>query len=167
VPGRPPAAGKKLGGNFRNYSHIVEIVDGEVRYANATKAEPEIVTAFLQRAKEGTWYAAIAESGQKHTIPWAPPNPPGVGGVVAFDDQLISVPHAPDRWELLPAIESLLLLGVPRGVILDGCWTVDLVRKHGEALRAFDVTWDHERGGGFFHLTLHLAKNKREKRDAS
>lgn len=165
VPGRPPAPGKKLGGNFRNYSHCAEIVGDEISYCNASKAEPERVVEFLRRPKRGRWWCAVAESGQKHAIPWAPPNGPGIRGVVAFDDVTVTIPEG-KRWGLLDRIETLLLLGVPRGAIADGRWSVDMCRKHGDALREFDDRWGHERGGSWFALCIHLAKNRSKEKGA-
>lgn len=163
VPGRPPKPGKSSGGNFRNYSHVAEVGDGGVMYENATKAEHDVISRFLRRPKSGRWWAAIAESGQKHTIPWAPMNGPGLGGTVVFDDVLVAIPGDSERWTLLDAIESLLAVGVPRAAVVSGRWSFVLVRKHGPMLRSFDVAWGHERGGQWFAMCCHLAMNRSKK----
>ncbi len=160
VPGRPPAPGKKFGGNFRNYSHCVEIDDGKISYFNSTKADPDRVTEFLRKQKHGTWFCAVAESGQKHVIPWAPPNAPGIRGVVSFDDVIVSIPDG-DQWGLLDAIENLLLLGVPRVAIRDGRWSFNTIRDHRSVVQEFDAAWGHERGGGWFLLICHLSKKRK------
>lgn len=163
VPGRPPKDGKSLGGNFRNYTHCAQMLPGGgVEYFNATKADPDRVTAWLRSPKLGTWWCAVAESGQKHVIPWAPPNGPGVRGQVAFDDATVAIPDG-QRWAMLDDVEALLLAGVTRASIVDGRWSVEQIRRHRSALIAFDEAWGHERGGGWFALVCHLAKNRREK----
>lgn len=91
VPGRPAKPGKKFGGNFRNYSHLYERGwrslpfgdDGSQArgYVNASKGEKPLIRTFLSREHAGEWFAAIADSGQKHVIPWAPLNGPGVSRV--------------------------------------------------------------------------------------
>lgn len=158
VPGRPPAAGKKLGGNFRNYSHMVEFDGEQVIYGNASKADNEAIVTFLRRPKAGAWWCAIAESGQKHVIPWARRNGPGAAGSVAYEE--LAVPLTSEyQWQMFDAIEGLLARKIPRGAILDGRWTVELIRKHGEAIGQFDNAWQHERGGAWFRLACQIARN--------
>lgn len=164
VPGRPPAAGKKFGGNFRNYSHCIEVrTDGRIEYLNATKAENERVRDFLRRPKTGDWFCAVAQSGQKHCIPWAPKNGPGIAGCCSFDDALVSVPASDRQWELFDDVEALLDVGVPRGAVQDGRWPSGVIAKHRDALRAFDEKWSRHRGSGWFSLVTHLAKKTKGK----
>lgn len=100
VPGRPPGlcskckgvkadqgdkcAGRglnRLGGNWRNYTHMWESSSDDP-YTNATKGEKPRILSFLRAAKRGTWFAAIADSGQKHVLSLTPVNRPGVRGRV-------------------------------------------------------------------------------------
>jgi hypothetical protein len=162
VPGRPPAPGKKFGGNWRNYTHLGE-VDGPslLNYANATKAEHKMVVAFLRRPKASPWFAAIAESGQKHVLPWTPLNGPGIAGVVGFDDVQVRLPTRADGWIVVDDINALLELKLNRATVLSGRWTVDDYRKQGAEIERFEQRWRGLRGGDWFRLACHLAyRNK-------
>lgn len=164
VPGRPPAEGKKFGGNYRNYSHCVEVTREGSTYANASKAENDRISGFLRRHKAGDWFCAVAKSGQKHVISWANRNGPGRRGVVSFDDVLVQIPDDDKSWALLDDVESLLKLGVPRAAILDGRWPAELMRKLLAELREFDRKWGSRRASGWFDLVCHLAMNRNPKK---
>lgn len=158
VPGRPPAEGKKLGGNFRNYSHLWDEL-GEPAYQNASKGEKPTILAFLRRPKVGRWFAAIADSGQKHVIPWAPINH-GPSGVALFDEMLVTVPA--DDGGLIDDLATLLTAGatkeeIERGEYQPGAWT-----RCAPTIRAFEERWSSERGGGWFALALWLAQRDEE-----
>ena len=73
VPGRPAAPGQQCGPNFRNFSHMLDARG----YVNASKGEKPAIRAWLRGPKSGAWFAAIADSGQKHVVPYAPINPAG------------------------------------------------------------------------------------------
>lgn len=68
VPGRPAKEGKKFGANFRNVSNLID-ADG---YVNTTKGEKPTTLAWLRKPHRGTWFAAVADSGQKHIVPFCP-----------------------------------------------------------------------------------------------
>ena len=87
VPGRPAKEGKKFGGNFRNYTHLWD----ERGYANASKGEKPVIREFLARNHAGPWFAAIADSGQKHVLPFARLNGPGRPGIVLLDELVVRV----------------------------------------------------------------------------
>lgn len=156
VPGRPPKEGKTLGGNFRNYSHLWE--DG-VGYANASKGEKTRIREFLARDHGGVWFAAIADSGQKHVIPWAPMNGPGRGGRVLFDEQLVDLPPS---LALVDEMTALLTAGATKEEIGGGDYSARAWQLCGPALRAFEETSGPHRGGAWFTLALWLAQRDEE-----
>ena len=88
VIGRDAKEGKKFGGSFRNYSHLWD----ERGYVNASKGEKPAIREFLARDHRAPWFAALADSGQKHVLPFSVLNGPGRGGVVLFDEVRVPIP---------------------------------------------------------------------------
>lgn len=107
VLGRLPKDGKQFGGNFRNYSHCGD----ERGYFNASKGEKPLLREFVEREHAAPWFAAIADSGQKHVLPFARMNGPGRGGVALFDEQIVNVP---EDVSLIADMTTLLTLGVTK-----------------------------------------------------
>lgn len=156
VPGRPAQEGKKFGGNFRNYSHLWDECGG---YANASKGEKSVIREFLERAHRGAWFAAIADSGQKHVLPWAPMNGPGRGGLVLFDEQLIEVP---DEMSLVATMTALLTAGATKEELGSGDYSPRAHELCGAALLSFEDEHGPHRGGAWFRLALWLAQRDEE-----
>lgn len=161
VPGRPPAPGKKLGGNYRNYSHLFEAARGGAAYVNASKAEKPAILAFLRRPKAGLWWAAIADSGQKHVIPWAPVNPPMTRGRVRFEETEVLLP-APAGWAIVDDMRALLTAGATKNEIASGSYEPGAWRRCRGALEAFEEAWARGRHGSWFKLALWLAQRDEE-----
>lgn len=164
VPGRPAAPGKKFGGNFRNYSHLFERTPEGAVYENASKGEKPVILAFLRRPKRGLWFGAIADSGQKHVIPWAPVNGPGIAGKVLFDETMVSIPDAPG-FALVADMAALLTAGAVKGDgpgddtgIATGSYSPVEWTRCPEAIRAFEARWSAARHGAWFRLALWLAQ---------
>jgi hypothetical protein len=159
VPGRPPAEGKKLGGNFRNYSHLFERAEsGRISYVNASKGEKPVILAFLRRrVKEGLWFAAVADSGQKHVIPWAPINGAGDRGSVLFDDQTVQLPDAAG-WSLVDDLRALLTAGATKEEIGDAQYGAGAWTRCRAQIEAFEARWQGHRHGAWFTLALWLAQ---------
>lgn len=158
VPGRPPAPGKKFGGNFRNYSHLWE---ASGYYQNASKGEKPRIREFLQRDHAADWFAAIADSGQKHIIPWVPINPPGNAGLVLFDETIVSVnPATAMLWD---AMAALLTAGATKDEIQSGAYTPFTWMRCPDDVRRFEGEWGHQRGSAGFALAIWLAQRDEEK----
>jgi len=169
VPGRPVKIGKKRGGNFRNYSHLWEdnwdspsFGDNNSQlagYANASKGEKPTMRAFLAREHEGEWFAAIADSGQKHMLPWAPMNGTGRSGVVLFDETLVQIP---DDQSLVVEITDLLTAGATKEEIGTGEYTPRAYRLAAEQVLAFEARRSGERHSSWWTLALWLAQRDEE-----
>ena len=156
VPGRAPKEGKTVGGNWRNYCHwMVEGIDGAWTYGNASKGEKPQLLAALRARKHGRWWMAVADSGQKHVIPWATINGASQGGVVAFDDELVSVPQSID---LVDVMASLLTGGATKDELGSGDWGPRAMSLLKERLEAFELDHGDKRGSGWFRLALWLAQ---------
>lgn len=155
VPGRPPKEGKEHGGNWRNYSHLYD----NGNYSNASKGEKDRIRAFLRSPKAGPWFAAIADSGQKHVLPFAPMNPRGArGGVVRFEELDVVLPPTAAGWKLLDDIAELLTMGATKDELSTGQFTPRAWELCGEHLHRFAATWGGLRGGGWYSLALWLAQ---------
>lgn len=154
VPGRPPKEGKKFGGNFRNYSHCWE--GGE--YFNASKGEKPAIRAFLERRHRSAWFAAIADSGQKHVVPYTPINPPGQRGVVLFDEALVTVGDL----GLITALCHLLTDGATKDELSRSDYRPATWQRLGaHRIREFESTYGSSRGH-WFSLALWLAQRDEE-----
>lgn len=165
VPGRPAKEGKSFGGNYRNYSHLWEPewkapafgddgrqIDG---YANASKGQKNIIRAFLEREHASEWFAAIADSGQKHVLPYAQINPPGRSGIVLFDEQRVTVPKTT---ELVNILCQMLTDGATKEELERGDYRPQTWQRLGrDRIREFEADHGATRGG-WFSLALWLSQ---------
>ena len=169
VPGRPAKEGKSFGGNYRNYSHLWE--DGWSApscgedagsiggYVNASKGQKPLIREFLERNHEGAWFAAIADSGQEHVLPYTPLNRPGRGGVVMFDDALVTVPA---DVSLVSTMVQLLTDGATKDEIERGDYRPVTWQRIGkDRLRDFERTHGRNRGH-WFALAIWIAQRDEE-----
>lgn len=155
VKGREPKEGKKLGGNFRNYSHLGE---GEW-YANASKGEKPVIRDFLRAEHRAPWFAAIADSGQKHVLPFAPLNGPGRGGRVQFEDATVLVP---EDTTLIDDVTEALTSGVTKDEILAGSYRVWTWQTLPDLVRDFESRRGGERGSEWFGLAVWLSQREEQ-----
>jgi hypothetical protein len=153
VLGRPPKEGMKFGGNFRNYSHLWE---NDGFYQNASKGEKPRILEFLRRDHATDWLCAVADSGQKHTIPWAPINPAGRSGLVLFDET--TVRWSPAALVMVDDMAALLTAGATKDEITSGAFTAFSWMRCPDAVRAFEEAHGSKRGGAEFALAIWLAQ---------
>jgi len=153
-----------FGGNFRNYSHLYEegwdspsLPDGTVipGYLNASKGEKPIVLNFLRRDHHGMWFAAIADSGQKHVVHHTPPNLLGPGGTVLFEETLVSIPPG---LSLVDEMTALLTAGATKEEILIGEYSQFTWLRLETAIREFEGRNAKRRHTGWFRLALWLSQ---------
>lgn len=164
VLGRPPKEGKQFGGNFRNYSQMWEqgwtgVAFGETgkpgEYANASKGDKPLIREFLRRTHLGPWFCGVADSGQKHTIPFIPLNGPGGGGRVLFEETIVEVP---DSLALVDAITALLTAGCTKEEIESGNYTQRAWMMCADAVKQFETEHGPERGSPWFGLAVWLSQ---------
>lgn len=160
VPGRPPQEGKQFGGNFRNYSHFGESGDdGAWSVANASKGEKDVVRSFLTRPRRGAWFCAVAETGQKHVLPFTPTNHRGDGGGrVAFDDRLVSVPDPRTLDSLIRRTTALLTAGATKEDVESGDYSDRSWSLCEDMIREYERDNARIRGGGLLALVVWLAQ---------
>lgn len=159
VPGRLPKEGKALGGNFRNYSHML---DGG-GYINASKGEKPIILDWLKRPHRGPWFAAIADSGQIHTVPFCPVNPDGASrGVVLFERSIVRLPVGPG-WGVVDRVAGLLSSGATKDEVTTGEYSARAWDLCGDSLGLFEEQCGQRlRGSGWFALAIWLAQRDEE-----
>lgn len=159
VPNRPAKEGKKFGGNWRNYSHWIEEADGRTVYGNASKGEKPSILAFLMREHPGEWACAIADSGQKHVLPWTPVNPGGqVGGRVLFDERIVTLPASAEAWSLVGTMASFLTEGATKEEIDTGEYSSWTWGRGAEWVRGYEQVLAPLRASSWFALALWLAQ---------
>ncbi len=148
MAGKPP-------NTERMWTHLVE-GDSHVR---VNKGQKPTIREFVRRKHTATWFAAIADSGKKHIIPWAPVNGPGVGGFVIFEEAVIEVPA---NTSMLDDIADLLTAGATKEEMLHGGYGPRAWQLCGERLAVFESRYGHERGGHWFELAVWLAQRDEE-----
>jgi hypothetical protein len=156
VLGRAVKEGKKFGGNFRNYSHMWE--DGVV-YANASKGEKPLIREFLAREHVGPWFLAVADSGQKHVLSFAPLNGPGRSGQIRFEEANVFVP---DDQSLIARMTELLTEGITKDEVGSGNYYVRTMRDSRELTQSFERDHGKSRGSNWFSLAIWLAQRNEE-----
>lgn len=150
-PGHPPPEPGKKGVNLRLFWHAWDA--GSYVYGN--KGDKAALRDFLRGPKTGLWFCAIADSGQKHTLPWTKINHAGSRvGVVRFEERDIVV----GDWALVDLMTAALTAGVTKAEIETGtygprAWDLaeDLVRSLVERGRT-------EFGGSWWDLSVWLAQ---------
>lgn len=148
MSGRPP-------NTERFYTHLVE-GDSHVRVNKAGKPE---IREFLRRPKAETWFASIADSGQKHIIPWTPINSGGQpGGRVLFEEALVDLPRDEAGWSLIDEMADMLTAGATKAEMERGEYGPRAWQLCGAELRAFEERHGWLRGGAWFGLALWLAQ---------
>lgn len=156
-PRMPRGEGKGL--NLRLFSHLYCERNGEPLYLAANKADKPWIRAWLATPKPAPWFCAIADSGQKHVLPWAPINlAPGVAGVVRFEERDVRIDAS-----VLASIDAtcaLLTAGATKDEIEAGVYRpMTWTRLGAERIRVYER--EHAaraRGGGAFALVLWLAQ---------
>lgn len=146
------------GGNFRSYSHGADAAG----YWNASKGEKPVIRAFLARRKVGPWFCAVADSGQKHVVPFAPVNDgDGVAGTVQFEEARVWWPWwAP---ALVERLSQVLTDGATKDEIEAGDYRPWTWRTLGrDRVRAIESEVAPLRGGGLLALCLWSAQRDEE-----
>lgn len=153
MAGRPP-------NTERMWSHLVE----GASHVRVNKGSKPAMRAFLRRSHASSWFAAIADTGQKHIVPWCPVNAPNqTGGQVLFEESLVILPSSEDGWRLMDDITTALTAGATKEEIGRGDYGSRAWQLLGhEALRALEGSLATHRGGSWFELALWLAQRDEE-----
>ena len=127
-------------------------------YCFGTKSDKARILGFLTTAKRGRWFAAIADSGQKHVLPFAQFNVGGgVTGIVSFETETVLVP--PSAPTDAAQVTAMLNAGVSKTGILSGEYLPRQIMAAGvDVIDAFESWAKHQRGSGWFSLVVWLAQ---------
>lgn len=144
MAGRPPDT-------HRMYTHLLA---GNT-YHRFNKGDKPAIRAFLRSAPREQWFAAIADSGQKHIVPWAPINPPNARGRVLFEETVVALPL---DMSLVDEIADMLTAGATKAEIETGRYEARAWMLCGDALRVFEQKHNGARTSPWFTLALWLAQ---------
>lgn len=148
-PGFPAPEDGKKGVNLRLYTHVWH--NGQYHAWN--KADKALLREWLRAPKMGAWFAAVAESGQKHVLPWTPCNPPGSAvSRFRFEERDIVIPAR--GWDLVDDITDLLSSGVTKDEI--GTWRFGT--RAMEDARRFRARWGSYRTSHWFAFALFISQ---------
>jgi len=156
-PGYPPQEPGKKGVNLRLFSHFWN----EGSYLYLKKDEKQRMLRWLVAEHEGRWFAAIADSGQKHTLPWTPVNycTPACRGLVWFEERVVQLPGR-TGFAMVFDIAKLMARGVTKTEIETAGYAPKTIRSCVLALLEFENKWGSQRGGAWFSLAIWLAQKE-------
>jgi hypothetical protein len=142
--------------NWRSYSILFDA--GGVRAIS--KGDKPAILAWLRSPKHGNWFAALTETGQKHTVPNAPVNPGDTQHeVVLFEDRVIAI----GDWAMVDAISAFLTSGPSKEEVDSAEYKVDSVIQHSASIDAFEQQWGRQhRASPWWDLALWLAQVTKE-----
>lgn len=153
MAGKPP-------NTERMWTHLVE---GST-HVRANKGQKPAIRDFLRRSHSEPWFAAIADSGQKHIIPWCTVNASDQpGGSVLFEEALVELPRDARGWSLIDEMTSLLTAGATKEEMATGAYGSRAWSLCSSELRSFEDRRGTLRGGGWFDLALWLAQRDEDK----
>lgn len=147
MSGRPPDT-------LRMYSQLVD----DRGWLKLNKGHKPAMRAWLREPKRGEWFAAIADSGQKHVVPWAPINPPGSTGSVMFEETLVRLPRDASGWRAVDDVAALLTAGASKESIESGDYTGFAWQRCATEIRTFEAAYAAARGSAWFALAVWLAQ---------
>jgi hypothetical protein len=146
MAGKPPDT-------LRLSSHLLD----DRGWLRPNKGAKPLQREWLREPKAGEWFAAIADSGKKHVVPWAPVNPSGLRagtGQVLFEERLVTL----GDWTLVDDLSSLLTAGASKERI-DPCeYSADDWLRCREEIERFEDRWSRDRSGDWWTLAIWLAQ---------
>lgn len=152
-PARPAADGKEA----IRWSNLSILFDDN-GLVTATKGQKDRIRAWLAKPKRGRWFASIAESGQKHVIPWTPWNGAGATrGVIRFEERDV-VCSTDALLAIVADMTAFLTAGATKETIESGDYSPNQWRTLGERIELFEGVYGTQRGGDVFALALWLAQ---------
>jgi len=150
------AAGRDRGANWRNYSLLFDASETPVLCVLSKGQKPEI-RAWLRRPHKGPWFAAIADTGQKHVVPWTPVNYHAARGRARFEEREFALPDE-RRFALLDDLEALLTAGATKEETQTGDYSPSTWIRCGPLLEAFEARWSTERASVWWDLAVWLSQ---------
>lgn len=152
MAGRPPDT-------LRMWCHLYD----ESGYVRTNKGDKPLIRKWLRRRHAGEWFAAIADSGKKHVVPFTPVNPPGSRGRIRFEEDELVLPRDDAGWRIVDDATELLTLGATKGEIEPGEYGARAWGLCPDAIRDFEDRWSGLRNSAWFRLAVWLAQRDEER----
>ena len=158
-PGFPAQEEGKKGVNLRLYSHLWDEATG---YQYANKATKPLIREWIRERATGRTarcFCAIADTGQKHVIPWTRINLPGARAlVVRFEEQDVAI----GDWGLITDLTQLLTDGVTKEEIQCGDYRLLSWQQSMAGIERFESHWGVLRGSGWYSVAVWLSQRDEE-----
>ena len=153
-----PAKGR--GPNLCLYTHLHD----ERGYSYENKASKPAILLWLRGPKVGAWFACIADSGKKQTVPFAQTNHTGVvAGMVRFEDRDVRIPGGAGGWLIVDECAALLTAGATKGEVSSGDYRPSTYERCAAMVRGFETAHGRaRRGSAWFDLVVWLAQRDEE-----
>lgn len=148
----PPEPGKK-GVNLCLFTHLYDAG----AYVYAHKGHKPTIRDWLRAPKRGPWFAAIADTGKKHTLPWAPMNG-GPHGAVLFEEAEIDLPRDDAGWRVLDDTAALLTAGATKDEIMRGDYRPQTWQRCMRDVQSYEAAHASLRGSAWHRLIVWLAQ---------
>lgn len=149
MSGKPPDT-------LRLESHLFEC---GTSYVHVNKGAKPAIRTFLRARHAHDWFGSIADSGQKHVVPWTAVNPGGSrGGIVLFEERIVTLPSDDTGWGLVDAMTILLTAGATKTEVESGDYKQWAWTLCADQVRAFEASWGAGRSSPFFSLAIWLAQ---------
>lgn len=152
-PDQPPPAPGKKGLNLRLFSHLFDD-DG---YRSLNKADKPAIRDWLCAPKSPPWWCAIADTGQKHVVPWTPVNLHPRLGVIRFEESDVTIDCDALRSHIDTVI-ALLTAGATKAEIEAGRYRPTTWQRCAAIIRGHEERYAAERGGDLARLVVWLAQ---------
>ncbi len=152
MAGRPPDT-------LRMWCHLYD----EAGYVRTNKGDKPQIRDWLRGPHQGEWFAAIADSGKKHVLPFTPVNPAGSFGSVRFEEDTLMLPRAEHEWAILDETTELLTLGATKAEIEPGIYGPRAWSLCPGPIAAFEERWGRLRNSAWFRLVVWLAQRDEER----
>lgn len=146
----------KRGPSLRTYSHLWH--NGEYQYAS--KGDKPAMRAFLRQPKTGPWFACIADTGQKHLIPYTPVNSSPKSSLVRFEEETVAIGYS--FWRLADDIQHLLNEGMTKAEIESGSYRPKFAIPLLPQIHSFEESYSRMRKSAGFRLCLWLSQRDEE-----
>lgn len=155
-PGHPLEPDKKRGPNLMMYSHLWSADTG---YWYANKGNKAEMVRWLRTPRPCAWFAAIADSGQKHVLPYAPMVYPGGRPLVILQELVVEL----GNWVLYDDGQELLAAGASFEGLRTGAWQSFDFKKVGyDRLQTFERRWAGLRGSAWWELVMFLGSRPKK-----
>lgn len=154
-PDQEPNPPGKKGLNLRLFSHLWSERDG---YRSLNKGDKPAIRAWLRDRRDGeAWWCCIADTGQKHTLPWTR-EANSVRGPVRFEERDVVI----GSWGLVDAMTAALTAGATKEEIETGRYGQRAWSIAEREVAGLEAAYASLRGGGWWALALWLSQRDEE-----